>query len=229
MPDPAPVSRLASLSDRASGAHVGVLGGTFNPPHRGHLALARHALNELALERVLLVPARLPPHKTPDEDPGPDARLAMCRLLVGDDPRLEVSTIELDRDTPSYSVDTLRELHAAHPQTSHALIVGADMAATLPAWREPAALLALCRLAVALRPGVSPEAVEVSLAGLVPPGAPPWPVRFLSMGPLSISSSLVRATLHRGEPVEDLVGAPVARYIATHGLYRASVAGTPAS
>jgi nicotinate-nucleotide adenylyltransferase len=205
-----------------------MLGGTFNPPHRGHLALARHALRELALDRVLLVPARLPPHKTPAEDPGPQARLAMCRLLVAGEPGLQVGTIELDRDTPSYSADTLRELHAAHPQTSHTLILGADMAAALPTWREPAALLELSRLAVALRPGVSPEAVEVALAGLVPPGAPPWPVRFLSMAPLPISSSLVRAKLHRGEPVEELVGAPVARYVAAHGLYRASVAGAPA-
>ena len=93
---------------------IGILGGTFNPPHRGHLALAARAKAELGLERVVLMPANSAPHKGEEGDPGPRRRLEMCRLAVGDEAGLEVCGLEIERGGPSYTVDTLRAIHESH-------------------------------------------------------------------------------------------------------------------
>src|SRR5271166_2146145 len=132
---------------------LGILGGTFNPPHVGHLALARNALEELGLQRVLLMPAHTPPHKPTEEDPGPEHRLRMCCLSVTDTAGVSVCALEIERGGPSYTVDTLQAIHASHPDAQLTFIVGADTAGTLPAWREPAKLLGLAELAVAARDG----------------------------------------------------------------------------
>ena len=109
-----------SAPDRPPGPQgcrsLGILGGTFNPPHLGHLALARHALGELGLERVWLVPTRVPPHKSLADDPGCEHRLAMSRLLVGDCERVSVCALEAEREGPSYTVDTLTAIRASHPR-----------------------------------------------------------------------------------------------------------------
>ena len=209
----------------------GILGGTFNPPHLGHLALARHAREELGLERVLLMPAHSAPHKGEGEDPGPERRLEMCRLAVKGETGLEACGLEIERGGPSYTVDTLRSLHESHPEVKLTFIVGADMARTLPEWREPEALLGLARLAVAEREDAGREDVLRALAPLRTAvggdGAPDRQsagVAFLEMGPVAVSSSLVRERVAAGGPVEDLVGPAVAEYIAEHGLYRATVA-----
>jgi nicotinate-nucleotide adenylyltransferase len=200
---------------------LGILGGTFNPPHLGHLAIAREAHQELGLDRVLLMPAASIAHKPagadPGADPGAEHRLRMCRLLVEDamDPSaLTACALEVERGGNTYTVDTLEELHGRHPHAQMTLIVGADTARTLPSWREPARLLALADLAVARRTGVSDQAVLQSVPS-------PGRVRFLHTPPLEVSSSTVRERLARGEQVDDLVGGAVAGYISEHGLYRA--------
>jgi nicotinate-nucleotide adenylyltransferase len=198
------------------GRSIGILGGTFNPPHLAHLALARAAIGELGLERVLLIPARMAPHKPSAEDPGVEHRLRMCQLAAGSDPRVDVCTIELHRAGPSYTVDTLRSIHATNPDVELTLIVGADMAQALPTWCDPRAILRLARLAVAERDGLAGEAVRAAVRGL---NSVTDPV-FLRMAPLQASSSKVRASVAAGEPIEGLVGREVARYIAEHGLYR---------
>lgn len=210
---------------------LGVLGGTFNPPHLGHLALARHALEELGLERVLMMPAHIAPHKTSEEDPGPQHRLRMCRLCVGCTAGLSVCALEIERGGPSYTVDTLAAVHAGHPDAQLTFIVGADTASTLPAWREPSRLLDLAGLAVAGRGGPGRRGVIDSLAPLLaarPPreGDDGDAIRFLDMPAVDISSSMVRDRVARGDQVEDLVGPAVAAYIAEHGLYRPHV-GAP--
>jgi nicotinate-nucleotide adenylyltransferase len=202
-------------------ARVGILGGAFNPPHLGHLALARHAASELRLARVYLVPTCTPPHKLAEPDPGPQHRVRMCRLLVEDATELSVCTAEVSRGGISYTVDTLRSIHAAHPEVEMTLIAGADSARTIPGWREPTALLELADLAVAARAGTDAATVAEALEPLLG-GAR---LEFLRAPVLDVSSSLARERASRAEPVGDLVGAAVARYIAEHGLYRAPELG----
>jgi nicotinate-nucleotide adenylyltransferase len=193
----------------------------FNPPHAGHLALARAAANELELERVLLTPVLVPPHKPAKWDPGAEHRLHMCRLALQGDPRLGVCTLELERPGPSYTVDTLRDIHAGNPDAELTLIVGADVARTFGSWREPREILRLARLAVAERDGSARWEVRDTLAPLGGEGR----TVFLEMAPHDISSSLVRRRLTAGEPIEELVGAAVAGYISQHELYGRQPAG----
>ncbi len=198
---------------------LGILGGTFNPPHLGHVALARHALDELALDRVLLVPANTSPHKSgaahasAAQDPGPEHRLRMCRLAIDDVEGLGVCDIELERGGLSYTVDTLTAIHASDPDAALTLIVGADTASTISSWREPQRLLELAQLAVAARAGAAHQHLLDTLAGAR--------VRFLEMPAIAVSSSLVRERVARGEAIEELVGAAVAGYIEENRLYRA--------
>lgn len=194
---------------------IGILGGMFNPPHLGHLALAQAAATQLGLHRVLLVPVLVPPHKPAKWDPGADQRLFMCRLLAKHAPLVEVCTLELERPGPSYTVDTLRVIHDNQPDAELTLILGADMARTLGSWREPREILKLARLAVAERDGVARREVLDALAPLA--GAER--VAFLDMAPRDVSSSEVRRRLTSGEPIEGLVGADIATHIAENELY----------
>ena len=205
-------------------ARLGILGGTFNPPHLGHLAASHAALAQLALERVLLVPAHTPPHKEIDSDPGLEHRYEMSRLTAaagsaaGD--AIEVSRIELDRPGPSYTVATLQMLHEQAPDAELTLIVGSDMAVDLPTWREPEGVLRLAGLAVATRDGAERETVRHRLADLRGVAD----VAFLDMQEVDVSSSLVRERVAAGDEIDDLVVPDVARYIREHGLYRAAAA-----
>jgi nicotinate-nucleotide adenylyltransferase len=202
---------------------IGILGGTFNPPHRGHLALARHARTELGLDRVLLMPAHSAPHKGDEEDPGPERRLEMCRLAVDGEAGLEACALEIERRGPSYTVDTLRAIKQSDPEAELTFIVGADMARTLPAWREPRALVELAGLAIAEREDTGREEV---LRAMAPLGAR---MTFLAMPMLGVSSSQVRERVKAGEPIEGLVAPAVAEYIAAHALYRGASADTRAN
>jgi nicotinate-nucleotide adenylyltransferase len=200
-----------------------VLGGTFNPPHVAHLLCAQEAHDQLGLDRVLLMPVATPPHKDADGDPGPAARLAMCELAAASDARLAVSDLEIRRGGASYTVDTLRELHASSPGSELTFIVGGDMAASLPTWREPGEVVALARLAVAEREGARRADILERLATI--PGAVDR-VDFFDLPRMDVSSSLVRRRVAAGRPIRYLVPDPVAEYVAQHGLYRSPV-GTP--
>ena len=134
---------------RAQCGHRGFLGGTFNPPHLAHLVCAQEAHLQLELDSVLLVPARVPPHKPVDEEPGIDHRLELCRLAIHGDDRFAVSDIEARRAGPSFTVDTLEELHFQMPDSELFLIVGADIAVGFPEWQAPDRVLSLSTLAVA--------------------------------------------------------------------------------
>jgi nicotinate-nucleotide adenylyltransferase len=215
---------------------IGILGGTFNPPHIGHVALARHARSELGLERVLLMPAYIAPNKpSVGEDPGPEHRLRMCRLAVAQEPGVEASALEVERGGTSYTVDTVQTIHDAHPDAELTLIVGADTARTLPGWREPARLLQMVGLAVAQRDepdpshGDTPVSTSSSTALPLALGIDPEPrLVHLQMSKLAVSSSAVRQLIAAGAPVGELVGETVARYIAEHGLYSAGGASPAA-
>jgi nicotinate-nucleotide adenylyltransferase len=198
---------------------IGILGGTFNPPHLGHLAMAQEAHWQLGLDRVVLMPVFLPPHKRLVDDPGPDARFELCRLAVEKDERFAVSRLELDRGGSSYTVDTLREIHAASPEDQLTFIVGGDVAQGLRTWREPEAVLGLARIAVAEREGIRRQDIAEQVAGL--PGAED--LVFFDVPRLDISSSSIRRRVREGRPIRYLVPDDVARVIGARGYYRSKV------
>ena len=196
-------------------ARLGLLGGTFNPPHVGHLVCAVQALAQLELESVLFVPVFEPPHKKAEADPGVEHRVELCRRAVAGDDRLEVSLVDAEQPGPSYTVDTLRRLHERCPGDDLTFIVGGDMAFSLPTWREPETILELAELGVAEREGVRRADITERLEGL-----PVERVRFFDMPRLDISSSLIRRFVAAGRPIRYLVPDAVAEYIDRAGLYR---------
>jgi nicotinate-nucleotide adenylyltransferase len=173
---------------------------------------------------VALMPAFAAPNKRVDhDDPGPEHRLAMCRLAVIETPGIAASGREIERGGVSYTVDTLQAIHTEHPDVELTFIVGADTACTLGGWREPQRLLSLAALAVAERDGLGREEVREALLGLHPSPR----IEFLAMAPVAVSSSQVRQRAARGLDVDQLVGERVAAYIAEHGLYRDPLAVMP--
>lgn len=196
---------------------VGILGGTFNPPHIGHLALAQSARAGLGLAHVVLMPANIAPNKpASSEDPGSEYRLRMCELAAARAPGVDVCALEIQRGGVSYTVDTLMAIHDKHPHAELTLILGADTARTLPSWREPRRLLALARVAVAERDGLDVNSVRGALGEL---GAAAEIQALDMMDRIDVSSSQVRERVASGLPVQELVGEHVARYIAQHHLY----------
>ena len=194
----------------ASALRIGIFGGSFDPVHVAHVALARLALAELQLDQLLWVPAGQPWQKhrviTPAEH-----RVEMVRLAIAGEPRFEVSRIEVDRSGPSYTVDTVRQLHALHPGTSWHLVIGQDQYASFHTWHQWQALLGLVTLAIANRPdaplSADPQVLRV-------------PHEAVALPMMDISSTDIRERLAHGEGIDDLVPAPVARYIARHHLYQ---------
>ena len=182
------------------------------------MVCAQEALAGLGLDRVLLLPVHTPPHKELEDEPGVEHRLELCRLAAAGAAGIEVSSLEADRPGPSFTIDTLRGLHARDPGDDLTFIVGADQALGLPLWREPGAMLELAELGVAGREGVTEADVVERLEVL--PGAAAR-VRFFTMPRIDISSSLIRARAARGLPLRWLVPDAVAGYIAEHGLYGA--------
>jgi nicotinate-nucleotide adenylyltransferase len=188
---------------------LGVLGGTFDPVHNGHLAAARAAAAALRLDRVLLVPAAQPPHKA-NVHASAEQRLAMVEAAVAGDPLLAASRIELDRPGPSYTVDTLRALA---PQGELFFICGADVLAQFTAWHRWQEILRLAKLAVVSRPGADV--------------ASPLPVLWVRGVVLDISSEDIRRRVREGRPIRGLVPEAVEAIIRREGLYRDGLAGAP--
>jgi nicotinate-nucleotide adenylyltransferase len=194
---------------------TGILGGTFNPPHLGHLVCAQEAYRELELDRVMLIPARIPPHKPVEHEPGPEHRLRLCQLATEDDDRFTVSELELERDGPSYTVDTLVQLSSQAPNNELFLIVGGDIAAGLTKWHRPERVLELATLAIAKRRGTTRDSVEQSLAGLRGGDR----ARFFRMPRIGVSSTMIRRRVAAGQPIRYLVPDRVVEYIERHQLY----------
>jgi nicotinate-nucleotide adenylyltransferase len=194
---------------------LGLLGGTFNPPHIGHLVCATHALAGLRLDRVLFVPVNQPPHKAAESDQGVEHRVELCRRAVEGNEALGVSLVDAEVPGPSFTVDTLSRLHERCPGDQLTFIVGGDMAFSLPSWREPEAILALAELGVAEREGVRRADIVERLSDL---GTEK--LRFFDMPRLDISSSQIRRMVAAGRPIRYLVPDAVADYVEREGLYR---------
>jgi nicotinate-nucleotide adenylyltransferase len=194
---------------------LGVLGGSFNPPHLGHLVIASDAWTQLGLERVLFVPAAAPPHKHVADGVPADVRLEMARRAVAGDARFAVSPIEIEQRL-RYTVDTVTVLRAAYPEHRLDFIIGSDSLLQFATWHRPQAILAVCRLAVAYRPGDDRAAVADAQAA--------WGrerVVLLDNVGIDVSSSLLRERVRRGASLRYLVPPAVDEMIAELGLYRA--------
>ncbi len=200
---------------------IGIMGGTFDPVHLGHLAIAESAREALALERVLFLPAGVPPHKPASVVAGVDDRVAMVRLAIADNPAFELSVIDATRPGPSYTADSVRAIaeaeRAAGNEPDLVLIMSAETFAGLPGWHEPARLLAACRVAVVPR-----EGHPVPDAAWIEAQFPGQGDRIVLLdGPrLDVSSTGIRERVAAGRSIHDLVPEAVERYIADHGLYR---------
>jgi nicotinate-nucleotide adenylyltransferase len=202
-----------SLSARHA-KRLGILGGTFDPPHSGHLAAAVKCRDQLELDRVLLVVANDPWQKSPVRAVSPaQDRLAMVRALVEDTSGLDVSSIELDRGGPSYTIETTEALvkeaeDRGDPAPELFLIVGADVVDTLASWHRADDLAQMVTLAVVGRPGVA-----------VPDEVPGWRFQVVGGSGIDVSSSEVRSLVAGGHPIEGLVPDAVGRCIWRRGLY----------
>lgn len=196
---------------------TGILGGTFNPVHRGHVELARIAADLFALDEVWFIPCARPAHKTSTNLASNEDRLAMLRLAIAPHPSFRALSVEFDRPGTSYTFDTVSELRAAHPDRDFAFLIGADTLPQLHTWHRPLDLLAIVRFLTLARPGYPkppPDALNLP---------PPWPERLLAdfrQAPLpDVSSSDIRSRIAAGLPFLPLVPEPVFRYILQKRLY----------
>jgi len=184
-------------------AAIGILGGTFDPVHNAHLAMARAALEHLKLDKILFIPTGTTRYRNPAIASG-EHRVAMLRLALAGEPKFEVDTRELKPGASGYTVDTLRALQSEMEKTDFYLLMGADQYEKLESWHRPEDVKRLAKIAVFARPGV--ELKEK--------------VNLIAMQPLQVSASEIRARARRGADLSDLVPPAVANYIARHGLYR---------
>jgi nicotinate-nucleotide adenylyltransferase len=190
---------------------LGLFGGSFDPPHTGHLLIAQDALEALALDRLLVVPAARQPLKGPEQT-SPEHRLAMVQACFRHMPRVEVDPVEIRRGGLSYMVDTVEDVLRRWPTAQIHLLVGSDVVPTLPRWKESARLLGLVRLVVLHRDTAGSVAAEQEIHGA-------QSVRWLSTRRVDVSSTEIRARVRAGRSLQGFVPESVATYIASTGLY----------
>jgi nicotinate-nucleotide adenylyltransferase len=189
---------------------LGVLGGTFDPPHTGHLLAASDAFEALALDRLSFVPAAVPPYKSRTVQATAEQRLHMLELTIGGDPRFEASRLELDRDGLSFTVDTLAAFAAAAPGASMFLLIGEDLATQIASWRRAERIAELAQIVVLARGGAAKaSALESRL-----------PMMRVATRRVDVSSTEIRDRVRAGRPIHGFVTDAVAAFIDAAGLYR---------
>jgi nicotinate-nucleotide adenylyltransferase len=187
---------------------IGIFGGTFDPPHRGHIAIAEQAIQQLGLNRVYFVPAYIPPHKLQYASTTARHRLHMMKLAIRGNKYFKVSTIELKRGGISYTVDTVKAFKLRFPKDDLILIIGADNLTQFHAWKSPKTILKLASLAVYRRKGFNKILIKSSID-----------YSLLKGGTLNVSSTEIRNTIKKGVPLQGLVPHSIIRYIHRHSLY----------
>lgn len=197
--------RFVSDHREPMGKRIGILGGTFNPIHIGHVRLAEAAREQLALDRVLLIPAAQPPHKAARELLPGAIRLKLIRLAIRGHPALVASDVELQRGGVSYTIDTVRALRRRRPHARFFLLIGHDMLRAR--WKQWTRLTRLCTVVVARRPGTRGVRRERGVA---------W----LTMPMIDLASSDIRRRLRAGRSIRHLVPRPVERYLLRHRVFR---------
>jgi nicotinate-nucleotide adenylyltransferase len=199
---------------------LGIFGGTFDPPHVGHLLASIDAFERLELDRLVFVPAATQPLKAEARSSEAMHRLAMVRAMVGDDPRFSVDPIEIDRAGLSYTVDTLTEYERRHPAARRFFLVGADAVGSFTKWREPGRVLRLARLVVLRRAADDGRNAPVSaLRSLMTEPGTEAPLE-LETRRVDVSSTEVRARVRAGQSIRGFVPDAIAAYIERAGLYR---------
>jgi len=195
---------------------LGLFGGTFDPPHLGHLVVAQDVAERLSLDGLLFLVAGLPPHKRGEVLSPPSLRVEMARAAVAGNPLFNVSEVELDREGPTYTVDTLRHFRVVHPDAEIFFLLGADQLAEFHEWQEPEGIATLVTLVVVGRDGVGPDQLPPVALGSG------GELNFISLDVtrVDISSSEVRARVREGLSIRYLVPEEVRRIIETHRLYR---------
>ena len=210
---------------------VGLLGGTFDPAHNGHLHLARQAQRLFNLEKVVFIPAYRSPHKLDLEPVSCEHRLAMLTLAFEGQPSFSIDKIEINKNEVSYTIETLKELQSNHPDWNMFLILGADTFQTIDTWKQCSQLLDFCNILVGTRPGaelqvsdsvknkliLSASATDVKVLKNLEKGTG---VTFFQISPLDISSKNIRQRIHRKEEVKNLLPPSIDHYIMQHQLYR---------
>ena len=188
---------------------IGLLGGTFDPVHLGHLLLAEGVREALSLDQILWIPAHAAPHRPTAPAASPEDRCRMVELAIQDHPHFRLSRLELDRPPPSYTIETVLRFQKDSPGSGHEyyFLLGAEAAAGLPFWRESQRLFALVQFVAVPRPGV-------------PVGRLPEQVRLLPVQTLDLSASQIRQRVREGRSIRYWVPEPVRRFIEQRGLYR---------
>ena len=217
---------------------LGLLGGSFNPVHHGHLAIARQTREALGLDQILFIPTNHPPHKPNDSLAPAQDRYEMVRLAIASDPSLAISDVEVRRPGKSYSIDTIRLLQQEHgARTQLFFLIGLDAFLDFPSWRKPLTLLELCPFVVLSRPGLSfrslstmallPPIPQSSLADLdtgrisqLEVSLETQRLTYLQLPPCTVSASDIRSRIRRGLPVANLLPPLVESYILQHHLYQ---------
>ena len=189
---------------------LGVLGGTFDPPHIGHLLAASDACEALSLDKLFFVPAKIPPYKSRTVQASPEQRLQMLELTIGDDPRFEASRLELDRDGLSFTVDTLQVLSESEPDASLFMLIGEDLATQMASWRDAARIASWPPIVVLTRAtSASHSALESTL-----------PMTRLATRRIELSSTEIRDRIRAGRSIHGFVTDAVSAFIRAAGLYR---------
>lgn len=187
---------------------LGLLGGTFDPPHNGHLALARAALEELGLAKIIFIPANIPPHKTGKKISSMEHRMAMLKLAIGKESQFEISDIEFRREGPSYTIDTIKRLKEIYKGEELVFLLGLDNVGELDDWFHPEMIFDEVAVAAVNRPG------------FVPSGKFAGRVRYFDMTPVDISSSEIRERINSGQAITGLLPAEVENYVINNRLYK---------
>lgn len=189
-------------------SRIGILGGTFDPPHYGHLTIAETAIRKLNLEEVIFVPAKTPPHKSVEEISSRRDRLAMLKLAVAGKERILISEIEFERQGPSYTVDTLTELQREYPDDEFYFLIGADNISEMESWHQPERIFEMVNVVAAGRPGFSGAG---KFAGMI---------ESFEMKPVNISSTMIREKVRAGQSISGLLPAAIEEYVLNRNLYK---------
>lgn len=197
---------------------IGILGGTFDPVHYGHLVAAQYAACGFNLDRVIFMPAAQPPHKNAAGVLEARHRLAMVQLAIADNPAFEMSTLEVDRSGVSYTIDTVAALLEAYPQTDIYFIMGMDSIYILDTWKDVQRLVTMCRFIVVTRPNYCLNRSDPALQEV--PDQFWQQADFLEIPAMDISSTDLRARVQQGKPIRYLLPPAVEKYIYDHGLYQ---------